>query len=265
MNFRWITLTILVILVLGGLISSAYASAIEHALTLPVAQRQSNTSALPTTSPLAPTATATAQLMQSPGQLPVNTLAHDTFQRADQALWGTAADGRIWQGDANTAAIFSITGGMGQVTGGQGTFNAILGPISNNTDVVVSTTVSRFDAGKVNVGATVRWNDTNNWYKALIDGTHLSLIKHIHGVGKTLASVPFLAQGGISYTLRIRAIGATFFAKAWPTATPEPASWMITTSDISLTSGQGGIRVVIQNNAVARISTFLETAAHTAM
>ena len=256
MHFRWITLTILVLLVFGGLISSVYASAIERDLTLPRVYGQGSLQTLPTTSSLAPIATA---------QVPTTTLAHDTFQRANQALWGTATDGHMWQGDANTVSIFTVTSGMGQVAGGQGTFNAILGPISSNMDVLVSTTVDRFDAGKVNVGAVIRWNNPNNWYKALIDGNHLSLIKHIHGVGTTLASVPFLAQGGVSYTLRVRAIGTTFFAKVWPTETSEPPLWMISTADTSLTSGQGGIRIVAQNDAVVRISAFLETMARSTM
>lgn len=269
MNFRWITVTILMILVLGGLISSAYANAIERDLTLPAQLKPRGTQALPTTVPVTPTTmaqpTQPTQPTQQPGQQSATTLAQDTFQRANQALWGTAVDGRAWQGDANTAAIFSIVGGMGQVAGGQGTFNAILGPVSNNTDVVASMTASRFDGGKVNIGAAVRWNDTNNWYKALIDGTHLSLIKHIHGVGQVIASVPFLSQGGVSYTLRVRALGVMLFAKVWPTASPEPASWMITTSDMSLASGQGGIRIVVQNDAIVQVSAFLETVANEAV
>jgi hypothetical protein len=192
-------------------------------------------------------------------------LAHDTFQRADQSLWGTAMDGRGWEGDANTAAIFSISGGMGQVAHGQGTFNAILGPTSANTDILVSITTSRFGAGQVNMGAVLRWQDTNNWYKALIDGTHLSVIKHINGVGQQLVAVPFHAQGGVSYTLRFRVIGATLFAKVWPTLTPEPTAWMIITSDTSLASGQGGIRIVVQNDVVVRVSAFLETAVNGTM
>ncbi len=259
MQFRWLTLAILVVLVLGGLISSVYAGAIERDLTLPRAHGQGNPRiVLPTTSTMVPT--VTAQGMKGQAAV-VTVLAHDTFHRPDSALWGTATDGHTWQGDANTVTIFSITGGMGQVAGGQGTFNAVLGPISSNTDVVVSTTVDRFDAGQVNIGAVVRWNDTNNWYKALIDGSHLSLIKHIHGVGTTLSSVPFQAQGGVSYTLHVRAIGTTFLAKVWPTATSEPPAWMISTSDTSLASGQGGIRIVAQDDAVVRVSAFLETMA----
>lgn len=265
MHFRWITLTILVILILGGLVSGAYAGTIQRDLTLPMAHGQGNTQTHPppTAAPKGPT--ITAQPTQQPGQLPAHTLAHDTFQRADQSLWGTAVDGRAWESDANNSAIFSIAGGMGQIAHGQGTFNAILGPTKDNTDVLASITTSRFGAGLVNMGVVVRWQDTNNWYKALIDGTHLSVIKHINGIGKQLATVPFQARGGVSYTLRFRTLGATLFAKVWPTATPEPTTWMIITSDTSLATGQGGIRIVVQNDVVVRVSTFLETAANGTM
>ncbi len=258
MNFRWIFLTILVILLFGGLVSSVYANAITRDLTVPHTSGQSNRQSPPTSSTLTP------KRPTKPGQLPATTLAHDTFQRADQALWGSAVDGQNWEGDANTAAMFSIAGSMGQIAGGQGTFNAIIGPTAPATDVSVSATTSRFDAGKVNIGAVVRWKDTNNWYKALIDGTQLSIIKHINGIGKSLASIPFRAQAGIVYTLRIQAQGATLSAKVWPTTTAEPANWMIVTSDLSLSSGRGGIRVVVQSNAIVRISTFLETTVNNA-
>jgi hypothetical protein len=134
--------------VFGGLISSVYANAIERDLTLPRAHGQSGNppQVLPTMLPVAPTTTA-----QGTGQGQADILAHDTFQRADQALWGTAVDGHKWQSDANTVPIFSIMGGMGQIAGAQGTFNAVLGPVSSNTDVVVSTTADRFDAGTIRI------------------------------------------------------------------------------------------------------------------
>ena len=256
MNFRWIFLTMLVIVIFGGLVSSAYANAITRDLTVSRTNGQSTIQSPATSSVLVPKRpTSTTK----PGQLAVTTLARDTFQRANQALWGTAVDGQNWDGDANSAVMFSIAGGMGQIAGGQGTFNAILGPTTSATDVSVSATTSRFDAGKVNIGAVVRWKDANNWYKALIDGTQLSIIKHIHGIGESLTSIPFRAQAGIVYTLRIRAQGTTLSAKVWPTTTVEPTNWMIVTSDMSLTSGRGGIRVVTQSNAIIRISAFLET------
>ena len=253
MNVRWFLLAVLAILLFGGLISSAYASTITRALSMPRAGRQYNAQ-LPVTQ-LTTTSKGSTTIAQT-GQI----LARDSFQRANQTLWGTATDGQNWEGDANTAPPFSIVNGLGQLAGIQGTFNAVLGPTVPASDVQVSAMASNFDGGTVNIGAVVRWNDTNNWYKALIDGSHLSIIKHIHGVGKSLTTIPFHARAGIVYTLRIRAQGATFAAKVWPTTTAEPANWMLVTSDTSLASGRGGIRIVTQNDAIVRVSTFLETA-----
>ena len=258
MKFRPILLALLGILLCGGLISSAYASAITRELTMPRTGKQSNMQSplatVPAT-PKSPTITA--------GQLPAHTLARDTFQRANQTLWGTAADGQDWEGDANTAPLFSIVNGLGQIAGSQGTFSAVLGPTVPDTDVLLSATASTFDGGKVNIGAVVRWNDTNNWYKALIDGTQLAIIKHIHGIGESLVTLPFVAHARIVYSVRIHAQGTTLSAKVWPTTTAEPANWMLVTTDASLLSGRGGIRIVAQNNATIHVSNFLETALNT--
>ncbi len=253
MNMRPFLLAVLGILLFGGLVSSAYASAITRALTMPRSGGQ-NTVQVPSTAPT--TSTKRATTTAGAGQ----PLASDTFQRANQRLWGTAADGHVWDGDANTAPTFSIVNGLGQLGGAQGTFSAILGPPAPASDVQVSAMASSFDGGKVNIGAVVRWNDTNNWYKALIDGTQFSIIKHVHGVGITLTSMAFHAQAGIVYTVRIRAQGTTLAAKVWPATTPEPSNWMIDTTDTSLASGKGGIRVVLQNWVIVRVSTFLENA-----
>ena len=111
---------------------------------------------------------------------------------------------------------------------------------------LVDSGVNHFDnGGKVNTGAVLRWVDDKNWYKALIDGAHLQLLSRINGTSKSLATMAFPAQDGVSYTLRFRVVGANLFAKAWPANQPEPAAWMVTVTDTALTQGMGGIRVVI--------------------
>ena len=190
----------------------------------------------------------------------VNVLAKDTYQRAAQTFWGTASDGRLWQGDANSVEVFSIKGGVGQIDHGQGAFNAVLGPVSANAEVIFTSTVNHFTTnGKVNTGAALRWVDGNNWYKALIDGAHLQLLSRINGTTKSLATMPFPAQDGVSYTLHFRVVGANLFAKAWPANQPEPTTWMVTVTDTALTQGMGGIRVLLQNASVIRVTSFLET------
>ncbi|HET7637339.1 MAG TPA: hypothetical protein VFK47_01240, partial [Ktedonobacteraceae bacterium] len=77
-----------------------------------------------------------------------------------------------------------------------------------------------------------------------------------------LEALRFTALSGKTYTLHFRAIGATLFASAWQSDQPEPAHWMIVVSDMSLVSGQGGVRVVLQNNTVIHVASFLETVAN---
>lgn len=194
------------------------------------------------------------------GTTPQNVLAQDSFQRKDQTLWGAASDGRQWGGDANAKAAFTIAGGTGQIANGQGSFNALLGTASANSEVVASAMINQFTEG-ANIGVVLRWNDDNNWYKVLIDGKHISLLKRANGISTTLSTLPFQAQGGVVYTLRFQAVGAMLFAKAWPLNTTEPANWIITSNDTALTSGQSGIRVVLQDGGIINITSFLATPA----
>jgi hypothetical protein len=188
---------------------------------------------------------------------PTAILAQDTFQRANQPLWGTASDGRMWDGDANTMQTFSIVGHSGQIAHGQGTFNAVLGPAIANSEVLLNASVSQFHADMVNIGAVLRWSDGHNWYKALLNGTHLIVLKRVKGATTQLGSVPFAAQNGVAYSVRFRVVGANLFAKAWPSNAAEPVSWAIVVSDLSLTTGQSGIRVLLQTDSTVTISTFL--------
>jgi hypothetical protein len=271
---RLISITLLGILIIGGLIAAFYSQAIERTLTAPLRQSMSSHAMgmlpeMPTASPTAPvppaTPTQAAQVLQA------SILAQDTFQRADEALWGVASDGQSWQGDANKLAAFSIGGSIhtwGQIANNQGQgeqiYNALLGPASENVNLVVRGSVNLFSPN-VNFGVVLRWQDVNNWYKVLIDGSDLVVLKRVNGVTTRLGASRFTALGGKTYTLHFRAIGATLFASAWPGDQPEPAHWMIVVSDMSLVSGQGGVRVVLQNNTVIHVASFLETAANSGM
>ena len=267
MRLRWIAVSIIILCLIGGLVSGIYAQAIEAALTmqpvipaLPVARHGTPTSpSSPGKSPVAgkptpPEATIT------PLPAGVSVLAHDTFQRAAQVFWGTASDGHTWSGDANSIEIFSIAQNAGLIAAGKGAFNAILGPTNADSEIVVSATINHFPAGGlVNLGATLRWTDGNDWYKALINGTQLQILSRVHGTSKVLATMPFTAHDAVSYTLRFRAQGANLLAKAWQTGQPEPANWLLQTTDTELTQGMAGIRVVLQNTTTIHVTSFLET------
>lgn len=270
MMLRLVGITLLAILLIVGLIAAFFSQDIEQALTLPSTQRLSAqvtrtasatmpSKATPTVA--ASTATATAVASQSPG---VTILARDTFQRANQTFWGVASDGQSWGGDASVLPAFSIADSAGQVVGSQGqgaqAYSAILGTVSQNVDIVATGAVNLF-GGNVNVGVVLRWSDANNWYKAQIDGSQLAVFKRVNGVITQLGTIRFPASSGKAYTIHFRAIGATLFASAWQSDSPEPGQWMLVVSDMSLLSGKGGVRFVLENTTVLRLSSFLETVA----
>jgi hypothetical protein len=185
-------------------------------------------------------------------------LAQDDFARPDQQLWGVASDGSRWGGDANASPVFSIASGIGRVQGGQGFFNAILGPEEANEEVFYSGSVSHFDQTRDNLGAVLRWTDNNHYYKAYFDGANLILIKKSAGVTTRLAAVPFAAQDGVSYSLRFRAVGQELFVRVWPSAGPEPGSWAITANDSALATGFGGLRVLLESGITVTVTRFQE-------
>jgi streptogramin lyase len=199
-----------------------------------------------------PTPTSTTGVTQIPGTI----LGQDTFQRANQNQWGTASDGQVWGGDANSLSVFSIVNNSGQITNG-GIYNAILGPTAGDAEVLFTSSINAFN--NANLGAVLRWGDTNNWYKGYIDGTNLIIQKKINGSNTTLNLVPFAAVGGTSYSLRFRILGNTLSLKAWASNTPEPGSWTATATDSSLTAGHTGLRVQLQNGTTAIVTSFQST------
>ena len=252
MKIRWLVTSFLFLCICGGLIAGLFSRSIEAALTAPLSLKTSTSS---------PVATAKPSMPPAPTTTGGTALAQDTFHRRNQVFWGTASDGRQWTGDANSIEVFSVAGGAGQVDHAQGTFNAILGPINTNLEVIFSGAVNQFTQnGSVNIGAVLRWSDANNWYKALIDGNKLQILKRVNGKTTSLGSAPFSARGGTSYTLRFRTIGAALSVKAWPTNQPEPGNWMLTVMDTALSTGFGGLRFLLQNDTVIRVTSFHETA-----
>lgn len=241
-RFLNLGLPLLGLLVLLDLVAAHFSGQIEAALTF-----------APT--PLvAHVPTTTAMLLPTLERL----LTQDSFQRADQILWGNASDGQPWIGDAMKSSHFFIASNMGQVTNANGIFDALIGsPQVSNSEVLVSGSLSHF-ASTSNLGAILRWADTNNLYKAYIDGAHVILLKKVAGVVTVLKVAAFTAHDGMSYTLRFHAVGTVLAIKVWPTGQPEPTAWMIMIHDSALTSGYDGIRFVMQMSTTALITSFME-------
>ncbi|HEX7737996.1 MAG TPA: hypothetical protein VF458_24335 [Ktedonobacteraceae bacterium] len=270
MKRRGTGLAVLVLCVIGGLIAAIFTPAIAATLATPAAMASASPAAGATqTRPAAPTAAPvpTRAVTPAPTAQPtmpagVTVLAQDSFQRNDQVHWGTASDHRTWSGDANNSPAFAIANKMGQVAGGQGqtAFQATLGDSSNDADLLISGSVSQFDANRVtNLGVILRWQDANNWYKALINGSQLQLLKDVGGKITVLAEHVFNATGDTQYSLRFRVQGSNLFARAWPSARPEPAQWTIMNVDTQFTRGLSGIRVKILPGVLIKIHMYLET------
>lgn len=221
----------------------------------------------PTTTPSAtPSPTLTPSVTPSPtitpsptpSPSPGVTLGQDTFKRSNQKFWGTASDGQTWGGDAGKNSVFSIKNSTGQLAGGNTNYSAVLGPVATNAQVLFSGSISSFNS--TNFGAVLRWTDGNNWYKAYIDGSHLVIQKRVNGNATILKQVAFTAKANTSYTLRFSISGSTLSAKVWQTGTTEPANWMATATDTTFASGYCGLRMLVENNAVLTITSFLATA-----
>jgi len=243
------------LVVIGGLIAGVFAGSIQRALMAP-AVVAGKTPLVVQSAQAMPTTTAVMPVMG------MQMLAEDTFKRADGLHWGTATDNRMWEGDANHSPVFSIIGNTGHIADGSGTFNALLGPNKDNVDVLLQGSVHHFAAkGQSNLGVVLRWSDANNWYKALIDNANLTILKRANGQGAVLSSVPFNTQDNTPYSLRFRAVGATLYAKAWPSNMPEPTNWTLTATDTALSTGQAGVRVLVQSDTVMKITLFQATAA----
>src|SRR5713226_801391 len=211
----------------------------------------------PTLSPspsVTPSPTLSPSPSVTPSPTPGATLAQDTFHRANQTHWGIASAGQIWSGDANSSQVFSIAGNGGQLANGNTSYSAVLGPTATNAQVLFSGSMSSFN--NTNLGAVLRWTNGNNWYKAYIDGTNLVVQKRVNGVYTILKQVPFAATAGTSYTLLSSAVGSTLSAKVWQTGTPEPGTWMVTATDSTFQAGYCGLRILVQNGAVAQITAF---------
>ncbi|MEO7021723.1 MAG: hypothetical protein ABI234_16335 [Ktedonobacteraceae bacterium] len=258
-------LTLLVLCVLGGLVAALFSPTLAATLTLPATPAASQSTAPPNVEPalltVGPTPTIGATTAQ-PTQLPssVTMLVQDTFQRPDQSLWGQSSDGQIWSGDANTNPFFSIVNGAGQISGGPDAVQAIMHVASQDAELLVSGTVNQYNAhGTINLGGVLRWQDSQNWYKVLIDGSKLQLLKSVQGKISVLATQPFNAVGGTAYSIRFRVLGSDLFAKAWSSTQPEPAHWGLMVIDTDLRTGNSGIRVLLGDHTIIRIQTFVET------
>jgi hypothetical protein len=83
----------------------------------------------------------------------------------------------------------------------------------------------------------------------------LVIQKKVNGTTTILASVPFRASAGTSYTIHFGVVGSTLTANVWAASGSEPSGWMVTASDSTFTSGYCGMRFLTQNGT-ATVTSF---------
>src|SRR5260370_4986457 len=127
--------------------------------------------------------------------------------------------------------------------------SAVLGSTATEAEVLFSGSLSSYS--NTNLGAVLRWSNTNNWYKAYINGTTLVVQKKVKGATTILGSVPFTATPGTSYTLRFRVVGTTLYARVWQTGRTHPTYWMILMTYTSFSSGFCGLRMQVSSSVTA--------------
>jgi hypothetical protein len=253
-------LLLLGFVLLIDILAVRFSTEIQASLTSPVVKIKV---AVPTHLVIPPTRVATVTAVSQSTSTTASTLpakdilAQDTFQRPDHVFWGISSSGQPWGADAKNLQSFEIVNHTGQVTNGNGVYDAILGPRAANSEVVFSGSMTHF--ASTSLGALLRWTDTNNLYKAFLGGGQLILLKKVAGLVTVLKAVPFPAKDGVTYTLRFRAVGQLLLAKAWPTAQVEPSTWMLIVTDRDLQMGYDGIRLVVQAGTTATIASYTET------
>lgn len=222
---------------------------------------------IPTPTVFVPTSTSTPTPTPRPTFTPTPTptpptqctngmIAQDNFRRPNQTYWGTASDGNVWSGDVATNNLFTINNNTGEAaTNGGAQFVGILGPSISNAEIVFTVYMTS-TYSQSNMGAVLRWQDYDHFYKVDLDtGQDLRIIKGPTASG-ILVTTYFPWNLDTRYTIRFRAIGPNLFAKAWQTGTPEPSNWMLSLSDNSYSSGRVGLRDNLKNGAIARYTSF---------
>lgn len=183
-------------------------------------------------------------------------LARDTFQRADQAYWGTSSSGQNWLEDAQTDRNFTISHGAGLVRAAPSCIfcEAILGLVESDLEVTFTASLTRY--GPSALCAILRWDEPDTFYKMVLDGQSLTLVRVMGGMIVPLQSIAFPARNDALYTFRFRADGTQLSAMVWPANQPPPADWQMSVQDSALTAGRAGIGLQLQNNTQAKIITF---------
>ena len=165
--------------------------------------------------------------------------ATDTFTRGNQSGFGTASDGEAWTFTGTGTS--SINNNTGVIVSTSSDTYAQLGT-NTLADCDIRCDITLSNSGD-NAGVAGRYSvssGTVNGYKLSYNpGVGIALKKIIAGTNTTLTSATFTQTAGTAYTYHLRVQGSTISGNIYPTGTTEPSTFMVTTTDTSIT-GAGG-------------------------
>lgn len=183
----------------------------------------------------------------------MSTLYQTDFSTDFSGNWGP--DWTRLQGNS----ALNVTSGQATAANG-GTGNVIVAG-SSSTDFDVTVTLTQTTNTDI-IGPMARVVDASNFYYLDIGafGNTLTFGKRVGGSFTDLVLQPFSYTTGVAYTLRLQVIGTACKGKAWLATDPEPGSWLIDTTDSSISSaGQAGIFAFCPSVAASLFDDFLAT------
>lgn len=181
---------------------------------------------------------------------PILSIAEDDFERTVASGFGAAPRGGPWRviPPGGTDAGFSVDGHFAVVelteTSAVGPYLALLEDVKRD-DVEVALTLSPDripSGGTATFGVYTRLHPEDNYVcnvQVRSNGdVMLGLSAQVANVSRGLASGGpfFVATAGMKLRVRFQAFGldpTTLRAKVWAEGTPEPSSWLVTSSDAS--------------------------------
>ena len=184
------------------------------------------------------------------------TLPDLTLPEKDRAYWGTSPGGGSWSTLGGVATDYSVVPGAGRIaltTENASRHASLRDDEITDVDVRCVASFDKVPTGEAcSYALSFGYRDTHNNYRARLSflttgAVQLRVEKEVADSVSQLASPVTLATGvaaGSKWTIRVRREGAVIQAKAWASASAEPAAWGVEVSDSTFGKGRVGLRAL---------------------